>query len=425
MIQSSKKFLPFAFARFLPACINFVAVPIVLKNSGFEIFSIVTLVFAFLSIQILVDFGLTNSFFPIFVQNISEKNSREARLIFTSTLIRLITSSAIFTLLTLPLVFIFIDNFSGNISKNLMFQFKVAMYLVAISNLFGGLVNFANKILLAYGKNRLSSLLNGLTNSMAAVLMILCSTLKNSLVPITLCMVCIPIVSSLLILIRISKKEMLIDVQNFSWKNSDFGKRNQVAHWMIQAGAILSVQFDAIILAMFSNPLEVARYGVLSKVFLFLLSVYTWASAHHSVNAIRLANQGKNSLLHFELIHFMRRLFLLGIAIALPAILILKKFLNVITEEKFNYSIYELAIAWIWFLSLTISTRISHIMYAQGIFKGYFQLSMSVTLVNIFLTLIFCSLSFGITAPLMATSLSILFISLPMYFRARVHFLNG
>lgn len=416
LIISSRDFLSFASARIIPVILNLIAIPIILGNSGPEIFGLITIILSLYSIQVLVDLGLINSFLPVFVMKLHNNEFAEARIIYLSTVIRIFVYSCLFSLLSFPLVKIFLEHNNANDSGEFIGHFTIAIYIVILSNILGGFVNFTNRILLVFEKNRLSSVLNSISNSLVAIFMILCSCIKAPIIPMTLGIVFIPIAISLLTLIWISWENNLLDFQNFSWGVSNFGFGNQLGNWLVQVSAILSVQFDALILSLYYDSSEVARYGVIAKVFLLVVTIYSWTTAHETVDTIRLGYQGRIAEAHIEFMRFVRKLLILMSVAVIPLIFSLKEILEVFTSGKFSFTYSEILISVLWGFSLLLATKISRIFFGKGVFRGYFQISMLGSVVNVASTFWFCSHGLGIIGPFLATILSTFLIFLPFYF---------
>jgi len=417
-LSSSKEYFSFASARIIPAILNLFAISIILRNSGAAIFGLITVILALFSIQVLVDLGLINSFLPVFISKLHKDELIEAKRIYVSTIIRIVLYSSVFSVLSLPFVNIFIQNRNASDSIELSGQFEIAIYLVLFSNVLGGLVSFTNRILLVFEKNRLSSVLNSVSNSLVSIVLILCSFMKAPIIPMTLGIVFIPVVISISALVWISKKNDFLDFRNISWNVSYFGFGTQLGNWIVQVSAILSVQFDALILALYNDSSEVARYGVIAKVFQLVVTIYVWTTANETVDTIRLGSQGRIVEAHNEFIRFIRRLLILTIAAVIPLIFFLKTILAVLTSGKFSFTYLEIFISVIWCFSLLLATKISRILFAGGVFTGYFQISMFGSVVNVAFTFWFCSHGFGIVGPLLATILSTIFVFLPFYFYA-------
>lgn len=417
-LLSSKKFFSFASARLLPAILNLFAIPIILQNSGAGLFGLITVILALTSIQVLVDLGLINSFLPVFVKKLHNKELREAQEIYVSTIVRIVLYSSLFSALSLPFVKIFLQHRNSNESMELNGQFAIAIYIVLFSNILGGLVSLTNRILIVFQKNRLSSVLNSISNSLVILLMVLCSFMNAPIIPMTLAIVFIPIFISISTLVWISGKNDLLNFRNFSWKVSDFGLATQLGNWIVQVSAIFSVQFDTLIMALYNDSSEVARYGVISKVFLLLVTIYSWTTAHETVETIHLGFKGKIAEAHQEFLRFFWRLLILTFISIVPLSISLKTFFPILTSGKLNFTYFEIAIAVFWCFSLLLVTKISRILFAEGVFRGYFQISMFGSAVNVAATFWFCSQGLGFVGPLLATILSTFLVFLPLYFYA-------
>lgn len=407
--------MPFATARVIPASLNLIAIPIILRNTGADTFGLITIILSFLAIQAIADLGVINSFLPIFVRKLQNNDLEEAKSIYLSTIIRIFCSSSLFLALSVPAVMIFLRKANTESYKEIITEFNFTIYILAFSTILAGLVPFTNCILLVFEKNRLSSILNSISNSAVALIMIVTSFMEAPIVPMTFGIVFTPIIISICTLIWISKKNDLFSFNSFKWHFSYFGFRTQFGNWIIQVSAILSVQFDAIILSLYSDSSEVARYGVIAKVFLFVVTIYSWATAQENIDTIKIDPQGGFAKVDNDSIRFIRRLVIYTSVVIIPLAVILRPVLGLLSGKILKFSYFEIVISITWCLSLLVTTKISRILFAKGIYSGYFQISMLVSLVNLAVTFLLCSLGLGMLGPLIATIFSSFLVYLPCF----------
>ncbi len=415
IMQLINTIIPYAIARVIPVSLNLIAIPIILQNSGTETYGLITVIMSFLAVQVIADLGAINSFLPIFVRKLQENDSDGAKSIFLSTIIRIFCHGSVFSLLTLPAVIIFLRNANIEGNQELISDFNFAICLILFSNVFAGLAPFTNSILLVYKKNRLSSILNSSSNSAIAIMLVATSFIEAPIIPMTFGIIFIPMVVAVFTLIWISKKNELLNFSNIKWNFSYFGFRTQFGNWAIQLSAILSVQFDPIILSLYSDSLEVARYGVIAKVFLFVVTIYYWTTAQENVEAIKIESQGRISEATSDSIRFITRLIVYTSIAIIPLTFILRPILALLTGKMIGFNYLEIFISIIWCLSLLVTTKLSRILYAKGIYTGYFQIGMLVATINVALTFWLCSYGLGMIGPLIATICSIFFVYLPCF----------
>lgn len=415
ILQFINALIPYAIARAIPVSLNVIAIPIILRNTGVETYGLITLIISFIAIQVLADLGAVNSFLPIFVRTVQDNDLDEAKSMFLSIIIRIFCHGCFFSLIALPAVLIFLRNANIENDQVLTSDFNFAIYLILFSNVFAGFVPLSNYILLVYKKNRLSSILNSSSNSAIAIIMVLTSFLEAPIIPMTFGIIFTPIIISLFTLIWISKKNDLLNFNNTKWNFSYFGFRTQFGNMAIQLSAILSVQFDAIILSIYSDSSEVARYGLVAKVFLFVVTLYHWMTAQENIEAIKVESQGRIFEASRDSIQFIIRLVVYTSIVIIPLTFVLKQILSILSVRKINFNYFEILISIIWCLSLLVTTKLSRILYAKGIYKGYFQIGMLVSMINVALTFWLCSYGFGMIGPLIATILSIFLVYVPCY----------